>query len=190
MEEFLGTFWFNFIIQALGVLGIIANVVTFQMTNHKKTMIFKTTNETLFAVQYAMLGAYTGVAMNIVGSIRNIIFVEQVKRNKNTIPMRVVFSILFIVFMILTWAGIKSLLTGFAKVLSTVAYGSKNLTFMRICILVTSACWFAYNVMVGSYAGFICEALTIGSIIVSFVRDAVQRKKTQNELEQKTADEQ
>ena len=170
MEKFLSPFWFTFITQAAGALGITASVIAFQCKKHKTIMIFRTANELLFAVQYAFLGAYTGVAMNVFGSLRNVVFTEMVKRDKNTVPMRFVFSAVFLGFIIYTWAGVQSALSGFAKILSTFAYGSKNLILMRALILTTSSCWFVYNLMVKSYAGCACEAFTIISLIVGIIR--------------------
>ena len=182
MKEIFSPLWF--ITQAVGVLGITASVIAFQCKKHKTIMIFRTANELLFAVQYAFLGAYTGVAMNVFGSLRNVVFAELVKRDKNTVPMRFVFSAVFSGFIIYTWAGVQSALSGFAKILSTFAYGSKNLILMRILILTTSSCWFIYNVIVKSYAGCACEAFTIISLIVGIIRYKPEKdKKRENMFE-------
>lgn len=162
--------FFNFITQAVGILGIIASVISFQCKEHKNIMLFRTINEMLFAVQYCMLGAYTGMAMNLVGSTRNIIFSEFVKNGKDTKLLRLLFSAAFLIFAFLTQAGLKSFLIGAAKIGSTVAYGSKNTTFVRIMILLTSSAWLMYNFFVKSYAGCLCEMFTIVSIIAGIIR--------------------
>ena len=59
------------IIQAIGILGILASVIAFQKKKHNQILLFKTLNEFLFAIQYFLLGAYTGMAMNLVGCVRN-----------------------------------------------------------------------------------------------------------------------
>ena len=93
---------YNFVLQGVGVLGIIASILSFQCKRHKPLMIFRTLNEALFAVQYIMLGAYTGAAMNIVGSTRNIIFTKMVEKGKDTKILRAVFSAVFIIFCLAT----------------------------------------------------------------------------------------
>lgn len=168
---------YDIFVQAIGVIGIISSVLSFQCKNHKPLMIFRTGNEFFFAIQYFLLGAYTGTAMNILGCTRNLIFTKMVEKNKSTVKMRVVFSALFLIFSIFTWSGFKSILVGIAKVLSTVAYGSSNTAFVRILILITSISWFTYNFMVKSYAGCVCEFFTICSIIVGIIRiDLVKEK--------------
>ena len=158
------------LIEILGILGIVASIVGFQCKKHNHIMISRTANELLFGVQYLLLGAYTGMAMNGVGCIRNLIFRHTVKHNKNTTLWVVIFNIFFIAFGIITWTGPKSMLIIIAKVLSTVAYSLKNTTYLRGIILVTASFWLIYNVCVGSVAGAINEGLTLVSIIVGTIR--------------------
>ncbi len=163
------TVW-DIFVQSLGIIGIIASVMSFQCEKYKKLIALRTANEFFFALQYMLLGAYTGMAMNIIGCARNLIFAKTVEKNKSTLLGRIVFSVFFLVFTVLTWAGAKSAIVGVAKVLSTVAYGNKNTSFVRALIFLTSAIWLVYNWLVGSYAGCVCEILTLGSIIIGFLR--------------------
>ena len=166
----------NIVIQGIGVLGILASILSFQCKKHNRLMALRTANELLFAIQYGLLGAYTGLAMNLIGCVRNTVFTEMVKRNKSTMLMRYLFSGAFVLFTILTWDGYKSILSGFAKVVSTFAYGSPNTKLVRALILLTSSCWFFYNLLVRSYAGVACETFTIISILVGIIRLDIRKK--------------
>lgn len=168
---------FDVLIEAIGILGIIASIISFQCKRHSRLLLFRSANESLFALQYGLLGAYTGMAMNVIGVVRNIVFTELVKRKKSTVPARIAFGAVFVVFVAVTWAGFKSLLSGTAKVISTFAYGSTNFALTRVLIFITSTSWFVYNLLVKSYAGCACELLTIGSIIVSLIRYKSDKKK-------------
>lgn len=158
------------IIQGIGVLGIIASILSFQCKKHNKLMFYRTSNESLFALQFILLGAYTGAAMNIIGCARNIIFAEMVKKDKKTTVPCFIFSGLFLIFSAVTWAGFRSILIGIAKVVSTFAYGNKNVFLVRIMILSSATAWLIYNAIVGSWAGVINESLTLISIIVGIFR--------------------
>lgn len=160
----------NVIIQILGIIGIGASIVSFQSNNHKTILAFRTLNEFFFGIQYILLGAYTGAAMNFFGCIRNVLFSRLVEKGRSTITPRIVFCGIFTAAGMLTWGGAKSILIIFAKGVSTLAYGSSHTRYMRILIFTTSACWLAYNLCVKSYTGALCEALTLGSIISGFIR--------------------
>ena len=64
----------------------------------------------------------------------------------------------------------KDRMTGVAKMISTMAFGNKNLLVVRLLILVTSSSWLIYDLFSGSYAGVVCEALTLLSIVIALFR--------------------
>lgn len=159
-----------------GILGIVAAILAFQCKQHSKLMLFRTANELLFALQYCIMGAYTGMAMNLIGCVRNLVFAGMVERKKDTMAARFFFSGIALVFILFTWEGPKSLLSGVAKTISTFAYGSKHTSVVRILTLFTCTAWLFYNVLVGSRAGILCELLTIGSIMIGILRMDLRKK--------------
>ena len=171
------------IIQLIGGLGIIASIISFQCKKHNSILIFRTLNEGIFALQYFLLGAYTGMAMNLVGCIRNIIFTKQIMQNKKTTTTTIVFGILFLLFGIFTWQGIKSIIIIMAKMLSTIAYSNKNTTIVRAILFITCSSWLIYNYYVFSIAGMLCESFTLISLIIGVIRlDVIPLFKKTNSL--------
>lgn len=160
----------DIVIQLIGGLGILASIAAFQCRQHKYILGLRTLSEFIFAVQYCLLGAYTGMAAELIGCLRNQIFTKQVAKGRKTTGSILIFSLAFAVFGLITWEGPKSLLVIFAKVLSTVAYGNKNPTVMRTIILLTSSSWLIYNIYVFSLAGILCEIVTLVSLIVGILR--------------------
>lgn len=167
---------FDCVVQGLGILGIVCSIVAFQCKRHRVILAWRTANEMLFGVQYLLLCAYTGAAMNFTGSARNLVFARQVERGQKTVVSRLVFSALFLLFSLFTWEGYKSILIGLAKILSTFAYGCKNTTLLRLIILSTTLMWLTYNVLVGSLTAVLCEALTLASLVISFARLCLPRR--------------
>ena len=162
--------WFFILTQALGLCGILCGAIAFQCKKHSNIMLFRTVNELLFAIQYLLLGAYTGMAMDLIGCLRNQLFASQIKRNKSTLLTQIIFCIIFLIGGIATWSGYISILAITAKLLSTVAYSLKNTKILRLIILTTSSCWLVYNAMVSSWAGVLCEVFTLSSIVISLFR--------------------
>ncbi len=184
----------DFWIQAIGFLAIAFNLIAVQFNSHNAIVWLKTIGSFLFGIQYLFLGAITGVVMELIGWIRNIIFIQLVKRNKPTKPWIVFFSIVTIITgvttIILAWEkslvavawltsdytialiltiGI-SILSIIAKVLSTVAYGINDSHKIRMINLPTCSCWIVYNFVAFSLAGILNEAMSIASIIIAEVR--------------------
>ena len=160
----------DIIVQLIGALGIVANIISFQCKKHNSILFFKTLNEFIFAIQYFLLDAYVGMSMNLVGCVRNIVFTKQVRQNKKTTITTIIFGIMFLIFGFLTWQGKKSILIIIAKVLSTIAYGNKNTTVVRIIMFITCTSWLIYNCCVFSVAGVLCEAFTLVSLIIGVIR--------------------
>jgi len=158
------------IIQVIGFLGMAANFLSFQFKKHKHILLFRTINESLFILQYFLLGAFSGAFLNIVGCVRNVIFTRQVARDKSTRLTTVVFSVLFAAFGLLTFDGFKSIMLIFAKVLSTVAYGNKNTTVIRAVSFLTHVSYLFYNISVFSLAGALSDVILLISLAIAIVR--------------------
>ncbi len=156
--------------ELVGLMGLICAVITFQCKKHRNVMIFRTLNELFFALQYFMLASYTGVAMNIVGSARNISFSYWVERGRSTKLLQILFSVFFVVFGLFTYAGLVSIMVIAAKVITTVAYGFKNTTLIRLLTIPTCTCWLIYNAYSGSAAGVMCEIFSLCSIVTALIR--------------------
>ena len=167
--------------QAFGIGGILAAVIAFQCKKHKTILFWRTMNELLFAMQYLLLTAYTGMAMNLVGCVRNIIFAHNVEKKKSNLPFMIFFCLLFIGSGIYTWQGYASIFIIVAKLITTLAYGNKNTTIVRCCVLVTSSSWLVYNIFAGSQAGVLCEIFTLTSLVFGIIRldilPRIQKKK-------------
>ena len=61
-------------IQITGIAAMIFSVFSFQMNKHKQIMIMQILATSLFGLQYFLLGAYTGMAVDIIAIIRGIVF--------------------------------------------------------------------------------------------------------------------
>ena len=160
----------DILIQLIGVFGIAASIAAFQFKKHGTVLIFRTLNEAFFAVQYFLLAAYTGAAVSVLGVTRNLIFKKRIANGKSTSAFIAISSVLFVTFGILTWEGPKSILIIVAKVLSTISYGNKNTTVIRVIGIVTTTSWLFYNWYVFSIAGVLCEAFTLTSLIIGLIR--------------------
>lgn len=160
----------DYIAQALGILGFICATLSYQFKKHSTVLWLRTASEPLFGIQYYLLGAPTGMAMCLLGAVRNIIFTERVKKGKPTLGFQILFGIIFAVSGALTWEGFPSLLIILAKFISTFAYGLSDTMKLRLLGLPASFLWLAYNLICFSAGGIACEIFTESSIVIGFFR--------------------
>ena len=171
--------WYEVFVQFIGIVGIIAGLSAFQCNKHSHALALKMTEEGSFGIQYLLLGGYTGAVLNLVGIFRNLIFTYLGKKDKqNELKYaRIILSIVFAVLGLLSWEGYISILIIFAKVLSTLAYGTTNMKKMRMMLSVTCVCWICYNTYVGSIAGVISDSCNFVSVMIGIIRYDIMKKE-------------
>ncbi len=180
-----------YVAQAVGFAGIVVSIISFQFKDHKKLMILRAANELLLGIQYLLLGAYTGMAMNFIGVIRDVVFADMVKKGKSTIKARALFSGIFAISGLFTYDGFKTIFSSGAKVISTCLYGSSNTSVVRFGVLFTNLSWLVYDFAVESYAGCLSDIVTIISVVVAIIRLDLKKKskKADNKISEITENE-
>ena len=174
------TIWWTILVQGIGFMGIACSILAFQYKQYRPLVTLRAATELFFGIQYILLGAYSGAAMDFLGCFRNWVFLDCDKKGKSLRPWRILFSVIFVAATLLTWAGPKSLLSAVAKVASTVAYGSSNPRLIRFITLCSSSCWLIYNLLVFSLAGVLGEVITLASVLIGILRFDILGKTSCN----------
>ena len=177
--------WADILIQAIGFIGIALNIIAVQFNKHWEIILFKTLGSALFVLQYILLEAWTGAAMDGIGILRNVIFIFTVKSGKPTFLWVIFFAALTVVLGAATFEGWISFLAIGAKLLSCIAYGIDNPRTIRYLGLPTSMLWITYNSIHVSIAGVINELLVTASIIIAEIRFIEAVKKNKNKIKAK-----
>ena len=66
--------------QAIGFIGMAMLFISFQQKENKKIYFWQIIGVSLFTVHFAMLGAYTGALLNILGVLRAVVFYNSEKK--------------------------------------------------------------------------------------------------------------
>ena len=181
-------------VQAIGFVGIALIIISVQFNVHWKIMLFRTLGSITFVIQYIFLGAWVGMVMDLIGSVRNIIFAYNVKNEKSNKFWIWFFSIVTFVAGVITiamtwdksigyaskWSNNQnvilivaisiSIISIVAKLLTTVAYGFKSPHVIRMLNIPSSACWVIYNLLAFSLAGAVSDLMSLGSTIIAEIR--------------------
>lgn len=128
----------------------------------------------LFTIHFALLGAATGSAMNLIGISRNIAYYKLNNRQR-WIPY--LFISLFALGSVVTWQGWFSLLPLLGASAGCVAFWQTNPKHIRRLSLVAPPLWFAYNLISHSYPGIIIEVIAITSNFAGMYRFDFKRIK-------------
>lgn len=184
----------DFLIQLLGFLAIGSNIISVQFNTHKRIMFFKSLGSLLFAIHYIFLHAWIGVAMDLIGTVRNIIFSYNVQKNKSNQWWIIGFATFTvgvgIATIISSWENMLigtqwlssnyltttllaifcSILSIIAKFISTVGYGFNNPQLIRKINLASSSCWLSYNFIYFSIPGVVNELMVLISDSIALIR--------------------
>lgn len=163
----------NFVTLIGHILGFIAVGLFFcsyQVNEKRKLMTIQTVATALSCVQYLLIGAYSGFALNVVCIIRNFIFYFRDKNQRTDLTSPVLISLCIAAASILSWEGIHSLLITLGLVVNTMCMGMCNAKSFRKTILISSSLILVYNAFAFSYSGILSESISLISVIIGIIR--------------------
>ena len=131
----------------------------------------------MFVIHYLLIGAWLGMALNIVNVIRNIVFYFRDQSEKKGWFIPIAFAVLLGVIGILTWDAWYSVLAITGIVVNTLFLAMPEPQLVRKSILVTSPMVLIYDAFVHSYGGMVYEAVAVISSAIGIVRHHRRRKK-------------
>jgi len=181
--EFIQALWeklcamsaWDITIQVIGFLALAVSLISFQFKKHGQIMLCRTTSELIFALQYILMGEWSGAAMDGISVIRNTLYTRLVKKNRSTTPVIIGFCIFVVIIGIVTFKGIISLLPIISKLLTTISYGMKKERLLRLITLPSCIFWIIYNVYVGSAAGALADSMTLISLLIAMYKFDIRK---------------
>lgn len=155
---------------ALGFISVALFFYSYQRTQKSKIMIIQTVATALSCVQYLLIGATSGFALNVVCIIRNFAFFYREKNNKTDLVTPIFFSVAMAVVSCFSWEGIHSLLITLGLVVNTFCMGVFDAKRFRKTILISSTLILAYNFFALSYSGMLSESISLISVVIGIIR--------------------
>ena len=161
--------------QVLGVVAIALGVLSYQMKTRKGLVLVQLLTTITFATHYFLIGAWSGMALNAVSTVRNILFFGVEKRGGSCRKLSFVFAAIMAVVGILTWQNWYSVFMVAALSINCIGMGYTNPQSTRKSILITSPMALIYNCFVWSVGGVIFEAMSIISAALGIWRNRKER---------------
>lgn len=154
--------------QVFAILMYALLASTYYLKNRKTVLTINILAMVAQAISFIYLKAYTGLAMDVVAIIRNIIFIvdEKSSNSKKQNPKKdiVILATLYIITILLsifTYNGIPSLFSVLGTFLYTYSVWQKNTNTYKLLGLPTSMSWIAYNIYIKSIFGGILESIVL-----------------------------
>ncbi len=161
----------NLLAQILGVLAIITWVISIQQREKKNVLLCQAIANSIYGIQYFLLGAMSASFMNFISFFRSWVFYDDEKKKRNTTGSSFLFfSFIIVVFGILTYRDIFGLIPVFITLAYSYSVWQKNLTITRWIFIIAAFVWIYYNMKVGAYVTVVGNILEIISGIIALIR--------------------
>ncbi|MBR4960713.1 MAG: YgjV family protein [Clostridia bacterium] len=156
--------------QILGLVALAFTALSYQTESSKKLLVLQTIATALFSIHYFLIGAASGLALNILAIVRNLIYYNRDKKFFSGWFFPVLLSLGMGVVGALAWQSWYSLLIIIALMINTLFLAVPSAQTIRKSILLTSTMILIYDVFVLSVGGIINEALAIISSVIGIIR--------------------
>lgn len=154
----------------LGFISVGLFFYSYQCTQKRKLMVIQTVATALSCVQYLLIGAFSGFALNVVCIIRNFTFYFRDKNKSTELITPILFACGMAIVSVFSWEGIHSLLIVLGLVVNTVCMGICDAKSFRKTILISSSLILVYNVFAASYSGILSESISLVSVVIGIIR--------------------
>ena len=162
----------NLVIQLVGFAAMALMIASYQMKSNRLLFIVQSMGLIAFGIQFLLMNQLSASIRLVLCLVRNVILVKYNDwawvRWKG---LMWVFCAGFTLIAALTWTGPICILPWLGTVSGTIGYMTNNAQKIRLATLVCSSpSWLLYDLIVGSWGGFINESITLLSIIISIKR--------------------
>ncbi|MBR5519036.1 MAG: YgjV family protein [Clostridia bacterium] len=158
--------------QILGWVAALLTFMSYQCKEHKKLIVVQSLSTLSICISYLLLGAQSGMLLNIVCILRNLIIYYR-KKVKLFSYFFWLYALTLIMGLmgIFSWQGYMSLLIIVALMINTIFIYFPNVQNLRKSILITSTMILLYNVYYGVWGGILNELIAITSAIIGIFRN-------------------
>ncbi len=171
---------YQLVAQGIGILAMILNIVSYQGKKQSTVIALQLMGGMLFAISFLMLGQMIGGILNVIATVRALIFLFKDKLKADRFPWFIFFIATYLAVYVLNFTlfgkepTVKNLLIEVLPVIGMIAlnigFRLKNASDVRKLGLVSSPAWLIYNAFAGSIGAIICEAVTLVSIFIGMFR--------------------
>ncbi len=170
--------------QIFGILGMAANILSYQCRHRKEVLRCQFFGSFLFAINMYLLDAMMGCLLNAVGIFRTVTY-SYVKKPSHIRLANGLFLALYVLAYVsdFTWIGLEpttqNLILEALPLVAMFAITfacSRSAKVIRRTVFISSPLWLVYDAIGLSLGGVICEVISIVSAVIGTVRYDIRKE--------------
>ena len=166
--------------EIVGVFAILLNFLIYQQSKRKALLRVKLLSDISWALHYGLLTAFSGMAVCIVGAMRETTFLLTDDKKDKRKNFLLLFAIVAIITSLFTMKDLFGLLPALASLIAVFSYWQQNPNITKLLGIPISVSMIIYDVMRYSIMGIVNEVLTLISISVFFILNVKNTKDKTN----------
>ena len=170
----------------IGLLAVACFLLSYQMKRRKGIILLNATSRALYILQYILLGAFDGAALDVSGIVASILAGKKdtplIKKHLKLFVVGI--DLIIIASGLIFYRNIFSLFPIVGVLLHTSAFWLEREKHIRLVSLLGSPFWLVFNITSGAYGSAIGDTLSIVSILIAIFRYDILNKykgETDNE---------
>ena len=158
--------------QIVGIVGVATFLISYQLKKRKHIILVNATSSVLYVLQYVLLGAMEGAAIDILSTVATV--AAHQKHNKFIAKYQtaviILLNLAFVIAGLCLYENIFSLFPIAGAMLQTSAFWISSETKIRCVSFLGAPFWLVYNLASQAYGASIGSALSIVSIGLAIYR--------------------
>ena len=183
----------NYPAQIVMFIAFAVMISSFWCKKRETILRLQFVGNTLFAIQFLLLSAYTATLLSVISIARAYVFAKKNEsKNKGDSEKQlikwdskwilIIFVVAYIISSLVSWNGIVSVLALAATLVYTFTMWEDKPQLIRVGSNIASVFWFTHNFLVGGYVGCITETVMFTSNTIAIFK---YRERKQDVVEQK-----
>ena len=166
----------------IGIAAVVLYLIGYLQKKRKGIILFNLSSRILYVIQYILLGAFEGAALDVCGSLSSVMAGAKEKPfiRKHKIWFFIGVNLTIIAIGLSLYVNVYSILPIIGVLCHTGAFWMDDERWIRIVSLAGCPFWLIYNLVSGAYGSCIGDVLSILSILFAIARyDVIHAVKKQ-----------
>ena len=157
----------------VGVIAVTFYILGYLQKKRQNIIILNVTSRILYILQYILLGAFSGAALDVAGAASSILAERKNKIpfiKKHTKLFVILLDIVIVIVGLVIYKNIYDLLPIVGVLLHTSAFWIDDEKTIRRVSFLGSPFWLVYNFLSGAYPSCIGDIMSMVSIAIAMIR--------------------